>query len=78
MNEQEIRQFIKQLRDQFSAKFKGESEEEIDKRILDMFFEVFCDDKMSRGDLTVLAELMGYEVKEEILDEVEKEKRGDK
>lgn len=78
MNEKEIKQLIKQLRNQFRAKFKDKSEEEIDGMILDMFFKAFCEDKMSREDLTVLTEVMGYEAKKEILDEIEKEKKGEK
>lgn len=78
MNEKEIKQLIKQLRNQFSTKFKDKTEEEIDEMILDMFFKAFCEDKMSREDLTALTEVMGYEIKEEVLDEIEKEKKGSK
>ena len=75
MNEKEIRELIIQLRKQFKAKFKNKSDEEIDQMILDMFFKAYCEDELSREDLTTFTELMGYEVKEDILDEIENEKK---
>ena len=75
MNEKEIQQLIKQMRQQFSSIKKGSSEEEIDQMILDVFFRGYCEDKMSREDLTTLTSALGYEVKDEILDQVEKEKK---
>lgn len=74
MNDKEIRTLIKQLRQQFKAANKKKSDEEIDKMILDMFFKAFCDDKLIRSDLETLTNAMGYEVNDDILDEVEKEK----
>ena len=78
MNEKEIRELIKQLKAQFRAKYKSSSEEEIEHMILDMFFQAFCEDKMDREDLTVLTEVLGYQVDDKVLDEIEKEKGGKK
>lgn len=75
MNEKEIQQLIKQMRQQFGSIKKGSSEEEIDQMILDVFFRGYCEDKMSREDLTTLTSALGYEVKDEILDQIEKEKK---
>ena len=76
MNEKQIRELIDQLKKQFKAKYSNKSDEEIEQMILDVFFQAYCEDKMSREDLTTLTEFMGYEVKGEILDEIEKEKKG--
>ena len=43
--------------------------------ILDVFFQAFCEDKMDRRDLTALTNALGYDVKDEILDQVEEEKK---
>ena len=75
MNEKEIQQLIKQMRQQFGSIKKGSSEEEIDQMILDVFFRGYCEDKISREDLTTLTSALGYEVKDEILDQIEKEKK---
>ena len=75
MNEKEIQQLIKQMRQQFGSIKKGSSEEEIDQMILDVFFRGYCEDKMSREDLTTLTSALGYEVKDDILDQIEKEKK---
>ena len=75
MNEKQINATIKQLKQQLSKKYKTKTEEEIEKMILDMFFKAFCEDKISREDLTVLTMAMGYEVKDDILDEIEKKKK---
>ena len=75
MNEKEIRKLIKDLKTQFSKSFPNKKEEEIEKMILDMFFKAYCEDKMCREDLTTLTEVMGYEVDDEILDQIEQEKK---
>ena len=74
MNEKEIEQLIKQLKTQFKQRNKHSSEEEIEHCILDLFFQMYCENKMDRADLTTLTEFMGYEVDNEILDQIEKEK----
>ena len=76
MNEKQIRELITQLRQQFKAKNRDKSDEEIDKMILDVFFKAYCEDKMDREDLTTLTEVLGYQVNDEILDEIEREKNG--
>ena len=52
MNEKQIRELIAQLRQQFKARNRDKSDEEIDKMILDVFFKAYCEDKMDRADLT--------------------------
>ena len=76
MNEKQIRELIAQLRQQFKAKYRSKSDEEIDKMILDVFFKAYCEDKMDRENLTTLTEVLGYQVNDEILDEIEREKNG--
>lgn len=76
MNEKQIRELIAQLRQQFKARNRDKSDEEIDKMILDVFFKAYCEDKMDRADLTTLTEVLGYQVNDEILDEIEREKKG--
>ena len=76
MNEKQIRELIAQLRQQFKAKNRDKSDEEIDKMILDVFFKAYCEDKMDREDLTTLTKVLGYQVNDEILDEIEREKKG--
>ena len=76
MNEKQIRELIAQLRQQFKARNRDKSDEEIDKMILDVFFKAYCEDKMDREDLTTLTEVLGYQVNDEILDEIEREKKG--
>ena len=75
MNEKEIRQLIKDLKTQFKKRYPKKNEEEIESMILDVFFQAYCEDKMDREDLTTLTNALGYEVKDEILDQVEKEKK---
>lgn len=75
MNEKEMQQLIKQMRQQFGSIKKGSAEEEIDQMILDVFFRGYCENKMSREDLTTLTSALGCEVKDEILDQIEKERR---
>ncbi len=74
MNEKQVKALIAQLKQQFKAKFRNKTDKEIDEMILDMFFGAFCEDKMSREDLTALTMAMGHEVKDDVLDEVEREK----
>ena len=76
MNEKQIELLIKQLKQQFKKKRPNSTEEDIEHMILDLFFQMFCEDKMDRKDLTTLTEALGYQVKDDILDEVEKEKKG--
>ena len=76
MNEKQIEMLIKQLRQQLKSKHKTKTDDEIDKMILDMFFGAFIDDKISREDLCALTIALGYEPREDILDEIEKEKGG--
>ena len=78
MNEKQINAMLKQLRAQFKKQNPGKSAEQIDEMILDLFFKMYCYDKMDRHDLTTLTEAMGYEVKDDVLDEIEKEKEGGK
>ena len=75
MNEKEIKQLIKDLKTQFKKRYPNKSEEEIEQMILDVFFQAYCEDKMDRADLTTLTNVLGYEVKDEILDQIEKEKK---
>ena len=75
MNEQQIRATIKQLQQQLGKKYKAKTEEEINEMILDMFFQAFCEDHISREDLTAFTEIMGYRVNDDILDEIEKQKK---
>ena len=76
MNERQIKELIAQLRQQFKVRNRDKSDEEIDKMILDVFFKAYCEDKMDREDLTTLTEVLGYQVNDEILGEIEREKKG--
>ena len=78
MNEQEIRNLIRDLRAQFKKAYKGKSEDDIDHMILDMFFKSYCDDKICREDLETLTIAMGYEPVKKVLDEIERQKKGGK
>ena len=75
MNAKEIEQLIKDLKRQFKKGYPNKSDEEIEHMILDVFFQAFCEDKMDRRDLTTLTNALGYDVKDEILDQVEEEKK---
>lgn len=75
MNKKEIEQLIKDLKCQFKKRYPNKSDEEIEHMILDVFFQAFCEDKMDRRDLTTLTNALGYDVKDEILDQVEEEKK---
>ena len=78
MNEQEIKQLIKQLKQQFKSKYPNKSDEDIEHMILDLFFQTFIEDKMDRQDLTTLTRALGYEVNDDILDQIEQDKKGGK
>ena len=76
MNEKQIKELLKQLKNQFKKQNPNKTEEDIEHMILDLFFKMFCEDKMDRADLSTLTEALGYEVKSDVLDQVEKEKKG--
>lgn len=76
MNEKEIKTLIKQLKQQFKKQYPNKSDEEVEKMILDVFFQAYCEDKMNREDLTTLTMVMGYSVNDDVLDQIEKEKKG--
>lgn len=78
MNEKEIYALIDQLRQQFRKINKNASEEEIDKMILDVFFQAYVEDEMDRDDLRTLTNALGYETNEDILDQVDADKRNRK
>ncbi len=75
MNNEQINQLIKQMRQQFKSQFKNKNEEEIDKMILDIFFQAYCENKMDRQDLKTLTNALGYEVNDKVIDKIEKERR---
>lgn len=77
MDEQEIKTTIEAIKQQMRKKYRGKSEEELDKMLLDAFFKAYCDDEMSKDDLIALTCVMGYEPKYEILDEIEEQKKGE-
>lgn len=64
MNENEINQLINQLRIKLSMSpsNKGKSPDEIDEAIMDIFYTTYTQGKMSRTDLEVLANALGYEL----------------
>ena len=76
MNEKQIRLMIKNLKAYYKKHNPNKTETEIEEMILDLFFKMYCEDKMDREDLTTLTEVMGYQVKDDVLDEIEKEKKG--
>ena len=78
MNEKQIMLMLKNLKAYYKKRNPNKSEKEIEEMILDLFFKMYCEDKMDRADLTTLTNALGYEVKDDILDEVEKEKKGGK
>ena len=71
MNEEQIMQLIAQMKKQFKAAYSSKTDEEIEHMILDVFFETYATGKMNREDLTTLTNAMGYEVKDDVLDEYE-------
>lgn len=78
MDEKQIKLLIKDFRLSFKKRYPNSTDEEIDHMILDVFFQAYCEDKMDRHDLTVLTDFLGYEVVDDVLDEIEKEKKGGK
>ena len=78
MNENELLETLNQIRQQVKIKNPGKTDDEVDEMILDAFFESYCEDKMDVEDLCGLAQAMGYEVNEEIIEQMEKEKKGRK
>ena len=76
MNEKQIRLMLKNLKAYYKKHNPNKTETEIEEMILDLFFKMYCEDKMDREDLTTLTEVMGYQVKDDVLDEIEKEKKG--
>lgn len=78
MNEKEIMELIEALKKDFKREYPKKNEEEIEHMILDRFFKGFCYGKMSRADLTTLTRAMGYDIKEEVLDQIEREMKGGK
>ena len=75
MKEKEIVKMLKELREHFKKKRPNSTEEEIEHMMLDLFFRMYCEDKMDRDDLTTLTKMLGYEVKDDVLNEIEKEKK---
>ena len=78
MNKQEIMQLINQLKQQFKSKHPNMSDEDIEHMVLKLFFQMFCEDKMDRQDLTALTRALGYNVNDNVLDQIEQDKRGGK
>ena len=78
MEHEEAEKVLKQIKQRLKEKFKDKTEEEIEQMMLDSFFEGYCNHQMTRSDLVGLAGIMGYEVKDEILDQVEKERGASK
>ena len=75
MNKEQITLTLNEMKAQFKKAYPERTEEEIEEMILDIFFDGYCNDKMSREDLTVLTMALGYEVNNEVLDNIEKEKK---
>ena len=78
MNNEEIIQLIKNLREEFRKGFPNKSDEERDNMILDIFFEAFCRNQIGRQDLTTLTIAMGHEVNNEVIGQLESEMKGAK
>ena len=74
MNNEQIKTLIKQMRSQFKAMYKNKNDDEIDRMILDVFFQAFCEKKMYRDDLTTLTNALGYEINDDVIDQVEKDR----
>ena len=77
-NEEQVKKELERIRKEQKARFPDKTDEEIDELILNAFFQAYCENEMSREDLTGLTIAMGYEVVDEVLDKVEKEKKGKK
>ena len=74
INDKQIKALVQQMRETYHQSSPGKTEEEIDKMILEGFFLSFCNDKISREDLTNMTAEMGYVVRDDVLDQVEKDK----
>ncbi len=68
-------QVVRNLKKEMRIRFPANTEKEFNETILDMFFNAFCNDSISREDLTAITNELGYDVIEEVLDEVEMKKR---
>lgn len=75
MNENEIKELIKGLKTFYKKNNPDASEEEIEHMILDVFFKAYCENRMDKKDLSTLTNALGYRVKEDIIDQIEKEKK---
>ena len=75
MSEEEAKQTLEQIKEEFKRLYPNKDDEEIEEMILDMLFRAFCEDVITREDLCGLTELLGYEPDEDVLDQVENEKR---
>lgn len=74
LTNEQIKALTKEMRQTFGRSCRGKTEKEIDELILHAFFVSFCEDNISREDLTKLTKEMGYEVNDDVLDQVEKDK----
>ena len=68
-------EFLENTKKQYKEQFPNKTDEEIEHMVLDMLFHAYCEDVIDRHALTVLIEGLGYEVVDEVLDKVEKEKK---
>ena len=68
-------EFLENTKKQFKEKYPDKTDEEIEHMLLHMLFQAYCEDVIDRHALTVLTEGLGYEVIDEVLDKVEKEKK---
>lgn len=68
-------EFLENTKKQFKEKYPNKTDEKIEHMMLDMLFQAYCEDVIDRHALTVLTEGLGYEVIDEVLDKVEKEKK---
>lgn len=74
ISDKQIQVLLKQMRETYHRSSPEKTEEEIDKTILHGFFLSFCNDSISREDLTKITTEMGYVVKDDVLDQVEEDK----
>ena len=71
MSTNELLTLKEQLRAVFEFKRPTATKEDVDHMILDLFFQMYCEDWISRGDLTKITKELGYEVKNDVLDDIE-------
>lgn len=76
MNQKELKKTLNEIKGAIKKNKPNLSEKEINKTLLDNFFRSYCDDEITRDDLEAVTIALGYEINEEVLDEIEKEKRG--